>query len=85
MSNDDETESVSMELELLPYLATNEFAYVYNYEGFWQSIKNAGSVLYCNAEKLAAYEQQEYDFKVIQPVRIDPTAKISPNATVYIR
>jgi len=85
---------LSMEHDLLPYLATHNMAFTYPYQGFWRSIKNAGSAVYCNSWKLNDFSKKrpealtsnvdyEISLSYVHPTAvISPTAKIGPN--VYI-
>jgi len=78
---------ISMERELLPMLAVEKEAYVFEYEGFWRSIKNASSAVICNTWLLSICKndvlaKSQNGYEIVGKVIIHPSAKIAPNAKI---
>jgi len=76
-----------MERELLPMLSIEREAYVFEYQGFWRSIKNASAAVICNNWLLSRcsndlLSQSKGGYEVVGKVIIHPTAKIAPNAKI---
>jgi len=88
---------VSMERDLIPSLVNEGKVYVFDYKGFWRSIKNAGGAVYANEQYMNWYakvnpslltQSNNVKFEVSNSIilhpsaQIDPSAKIGPN--VYV-
>jgi len=74
-----------MERELLPLLAFEKEAYVYEYNDFWRSIKNAASAVYCNnwlLSKTVNKLPENIQYTIVGKVIIHPSAQISPSAKI---
>lgn len=82
-----------MEIDILPNLTSDGELYVYEYDQFWISVKEAGATLYCNELYLLYYSEIKRDILTTGPnivgsaiidqsAKIDPSSKIGPN--VYI-
>lgn len=79
--------SLSMERDVLPHLAEEKQVYAYFYSGFWRSVKNPGSALYCNEQYLKHYVNIKPEWYAKGPqyvgnVIVDPTAKVDPEAKI---
>jgi len=86
---------LSMERDLIPDLVNESKVGVFEYKGFWRSIKNAGGAVFANEQYMKWYAQSQPNFVtttapfeinghiIAHPTaQIAPTAKIGPN--VYI-
>eukprot|EP01130_Rhizamoeba_saxonica_P005161 TRINITY_DN2067_c0_g7_i1.p1 TRINITY_DN2067_c0_g7~~TRINITY_DN2067_c0_g7_i1.p1 ORF type:complete len:294 (-),score=61.46 TRINITY_DN2067_c0_g7_i1:28-909(-) len=83
---------VSMERGLLPKLVSLGKCYLYEYVGFWKSIKSASSAIFCNnwllmqeftSDLISKGDYETVGNNIIDPSSvIHPSAKIGPN--VYI-
>jgi len=66
--------------------------YVWEYKGFWRSVKNAGGAVYANAQYIAFYASKKPQlltssgakepYETIGGVIVDPTALIHPTARI---
>lgn len=83
----------SMEIDIIPQLISQENLYIYEYDQFWRSVKDAGSAVYCNEQYMLFYSETRPNIltkgsNIVGHVIIDPSAqvdessKIGPN--VYI-
>jgi mannose-1-phosphate guanylyltransferase len=86
---------ISMERDLLPTLVNEGKVGVFEYTGFWRSIKNAGGAVFANEQFMNWYAKSDPNFVhktanfeicgniIVHPsAQIDATAKLGPN--VYI-
>lgn len=78
---------ISMELDIIPQLISTEDLYVYEYDQFWRSIKDAGSAVYCNEQYLLFYAETKphiltSGLNIVGHVIIDPTAQVDESAKI---
>jgi mannose-1-phosphate guanylyltransferase len=85
-------EVVSLERDVLPDLVSRGQVYVWEYTGFWRSVKNAGGAVYANAQYIAFYASKKPQlltssgtkeaYEQIGGVIVDPSATIHPTARI---
>ncbi|KAK9460448.1 nucleotide-diphospho-sugar transferase [Lipomyces oligophaga] len=94
--DEDPSEILRLEQDILVRLAQTDGFYVYETRGFWRQIKTAGSAVPANALYLQKLFQTDFDAPglakpsatIIPPVYadktayIDPTAKVGPNVSI---
>jgi len=88
---DDESDVVSMERELLPSLVADGKACAYLYTNFWRSIKNAGGAVFANKVYMEWYSKVKPELLTLPSnvrcqvdghVIIDPSAVIDSSARI---
>ncbi|XP_014662486.1 PREDICTED: mannose-1-phosphate guanyltransferase alpha-A-like [Priapulus caudatus] len=84
-------ESISLERDVFPELASLDKLLVFYTEGFWSQIKSPGSTLYANRHYLKLYHKThpnrlvkngDGQATIIGDVYIHPTAEVHPSATI---
>jgi len=89
-----QSDVLRLEQDVFVPLAGNKQLYVYQYNGFWRQIKNAGASVYCNdlytkhfahvkPDVLAKPRKGIVGNVIIHPTaEVDPTAVIGPDVTI---